>query len=180
MKTNDLNFILKVLYIFKDIDCQDDLWWYMDSEKGPVSFSVNCNDLFYWACADSEDITPDNIELLEQTIRDIRARIDNNITMDRAMLFQAPILFVARVRKMRPQGAAYGYINSKIWDLFDACGPERGNEFGNTPKPDMAKLQKWEEDGKKLSLKPTAEQIVEPSKNSFYQTVKQNIEKIFK
>lgn len=46
----------------------------------------------------------------------------------------APVgdLFAARVRSMRPQGAAYKVRYDKsIWPLFDACGPEREIGMGN-------------------------------------------------
>lgn len=44
-------------------------------------------------------------------------------------------LFAAKVKGMRPQGAAYTYIPTDAWDLFDACGPERQTGMGNPYKP---------------------------------------------
>lgn len=46
----------------------------------------------------------------------------------------APVgdLFAARVRGMRPQGAAYKVRYDKsIWHLFNECGPERETGPGN-------------------------------------------------
>ncbi|UDL15984.1 hypothetical protein QEH42_gp234 [Microbacterium phage Pumpernickel] len=46
-----------------------------------------------------------------------------------------PLLFAAKSRKMRPQGAYYKSIPENIWHLFDACGPEREVGMGNPRKP---------------------------------------------
>jgi hypothetical protein len=45
-------------------------------------------------------------------------------------------LFAARVRKMRPQGAAYKVrYDESIWHLFNECGPEREVGNGNPREP---------------------------------------------
>jgi hypothetical protein len=43
-------------------------------------------------------------------------------------------LYAARIRKMRPQGAAYPE-RAATQALFDACGPERAIGFGNPRRP---------------------------------------------
>jgi hypothetical protein len=123
-----LAFILRVLALFDD--GTEPLWWRVDGQYAPITFLINCNDLFYWACADSETVTPANIGDLEQAFADAKA-IDPFLgTCD------ASLLFCARNRKMRPQGKFYEAIQEKLWPLFDACGPERSlKEFGNTPRP---------------------------------------------
>jgi hypothetical protein len=75
-----------------------------------------CSDEFAWGTADLEQITPENIHELERAIADVKA-IDKDIG-------HAFILFAARQRKMRPQGAAYPK-DKELWPLFDACGPKR-------------------------------------------------------
>lgn len=125
-KAIDTEFILKVLRIFNGFDgpsC-DAIWWRTDGEYAPVTFLVNCNDEFWWASADCERLTPENLPILERAIADCKAAVP------RLGKIWASTLFVARVRGMRPQGAAYPSERA-LWPLFDACGPEREVDFGN-------------------------------------------------
>ena len=122
-----MDFILKVLEITSRYDCTDMIWWRCDGEYTPVTFFVNCNDTFAWACSDCEKITPENIQMFEDTLREVESIIDSTA--------YAGELFVARVRKMRPQGASYKECYDKrLWHLFDSCGPARPSDkepFGN-------------------------------------------------
>lgn len=116
-----LDLILRVFNIFNGFsgpDC-DELWWRVDDEYSPVTLLVNCNDLFYWGCADSEMITHDNIHLLEDAATKIK-----EINPDREYK-DAGALFCCLVRKMRPQKVQYKYMPERLRALFDACGPER-------------------------------------------------------
>lgn len=72
---------------------------------------VNCNDLFYWACADQEDFELSDLDDFNKCLKDSRENGD--------------ILWVCRKRKMRPQKPYYKYFNEEEKVLFDACGPER-------------------------------------------------------
>ena len=72
-----------------------------------------CNDLFMWACADAEEITQDNIELLESTYVELKKLGLEEYT---------DILFCCRVRGKRPQIPYYKHIDEKAQPLFDACG----------------------------------------------------------
>ena len=83
-----------------------------------LKFYVLCNDFFFWACSDAEDITEKNFHELEKAIKDAGEQ-------------DGPLLFCARMRKMRPQGAAYCLAQQKNWPLFDKCGPPRKAELGN-------------------------------------------------
>lgn len=87
-------------------------------------FFINCSDVFDWACAECEEISPENIDVLESCIADIRAVSPKH-------LYKAPVLFCCRVRSCRPQGAMYDYLPTELWSLFDACGPKREVGFGN-------------------------------------------------
>lgn len=91
-----------------------------------LEFFIGCNDMFWWATADAEEIkTVDDITLLEKCLGD-----------SEAFGFE---LYCCRKRAMRPQGAYYKYIDKKDWHLFDACGPRReaDNEpFGNPHNQD--------------------------------------------
>lgn len=98
-------------------DIQNEIYWTEDLE-----FAILCNDVFFWGCADAEEITEDDLELLKDSVND-------------AGDF-GTLLFCARKRKMRPQGAMYECIDKEYWPLFDEAGPERNpNDPGNTPKP---------------------------------------------
>ncbi len=95
-------------------DWTGNLFWRSDHEYAPITMFVNCNDLFYWGCADAEEITEENIGLLEEALV-----VDNTYGAD---------LFCARSRKMRPQQPCYKGYSEEIKKLFDACGPERTRE----------------------------------------------------
>lgn len=125
----DNEYILKVLQLASKYDLCGDLYWRTDDEYEPCTFFVNCNDVFAWACADCEEITPENIDELERAMQDcIKA---SNLTGGE---IYGEMLFCCRIRKMRPQGAAYPKKCPDLWPLFDACGPERKTDFGN-PHP---------------------------------------------
>ena len=117
--TERLAFILRVLKLTAEDDCG--LRWADDGE-----FFINCNDLFWWGTADAEDVTPDNISLLADSLADC----------ERVLPESGPIyageLFACRVRRMRPQGCAYPR-HKELWPLFDACGPERTDEHTERP-----------------------------------------------
>lgn len=119
----DLDFILRVLTVFSQADNTDGLWW--KASGGVVKFYAMCNDLFYWAAADYERITPENIDALEQAFKDASAACGDEWNGHGALLF------AARQRKMRPQGAYYKYFHEAEKPLFDACGPYRPADFGN-------------------------------------------------
>lgn len=128
LPATDFEFVLRVLRVFdafNDSPEGDELWWRTDGEYAPVTFFAKCSDVFCWGCADMETITPDNISVLEDAVRDCRA-------VGRPMaLLHAVTLFCCRARRMRPQGAVYDGIDEKVWHLFDACGPKREVGIGN-------------------------------------------------
>jgi len=122
-------FVLRVLQItgvFAGELCGD-IYWRTDGEYAPVTFWIGCNDLFDWGSADSEQITPENLPILERSIADATASCE----VGRAY---ASTLFCCRVRGMRPQGACYPKEKA-LWPLLDACGPERKVGFGNPYPP---------------------------------------------
>jgi hypothetical protein len=126
-------FVIRVLRTFYAIDDRDELLWSIKDNE--VSFSAECSDAFWWGCADAEDITPENIGRLEVAIADAQAATG---TTGWGTPSEAVLLFVARERKLRPQGAMYEHIDAKLWPLFDAAGPERvtgPEDPGNTARP---------------------------------------------
>lgn len=128
------DFTVCVLTLIRRKDLHSTFYWQTEGDAAPLTFFLNCNDLFAWGSADAEDITPDNIERLEKAIEECEA-IDSD---DGAMI--GCDLFVCRERGMRPQGACYpqggGYPEDRrFWPLFDACGPEREVGIGNPYAP---------------------------------------------
>ena len=109
--TNSASFYLRVMSLVAEHEAYDSLFWRTDGTYAPITLFIRCNDLFYWAMADLEEITPENVRELALALED--ADLDG------------PLLFCARARKMRPQGPYYKHLDKKNWHLFDACGPER-------------------------------------------------------
>lgn len=100
-------FYLRVMRCMKDN--AEYLWWRTDDEFAPITFFINCSDSFSWGTADGERVTEENVGILEQSIEDA----------------DDPLLFCARIRKMRPQRSMYKYIGENKRHFFDECGPER-------------------------------------------------------
>ena len=100
----------------KHDDC--DLWWRTDGEYAPVTFFINCNDLFFWGCADCEAVTEDNIAGLEQAYKDAGDCYKYGTCY-------AQLLFCCRQREMRPQQPYYKELPEQMWNIFNKCGPER-------------------------------------------------------
>lgn len=107
-------YIVEVLRIFDEADLHDELSWRV--EDGYVTFFVICNDLFWWGTADAERITPEILPLLESTLKE---------SEDTEWWEWASLVFVARARNMRPQGAYYESLPPEARVIFDSCGPRR-------------------------------------------------------
>jgi hypothetical protein len=103
-------------------------WYVAEHDDGTVEpkVSINVNDVFFWGCADSEDIEVEDLPLFCECTEACKAAGDP---------YNGSLLYAARKRGERPQGAFYTYIEQSAWPLFDACGPEREVDFGNPYKP---------------------------------------------
>jgi len=102
--------LLKLLF---DHDAHDDLFWNCSGPYAPITFFIQCSDVFYWATADLEKVTSENLPILRQSYEDAGNLYGGD-------------LFCARVRGMRPQRPYLKQIrDEKIKELFLACGPER-------------------------------------------------------
>lgn len=123
--TDNFETVLRAMRVFNGFEgpTNEDIWWRTDEEYAPVTLFANCNDLFFWGCADCEEINDENIHVLEKAYADLCAIGDHGN--------RAHLLFVCRERGMRPQGAYYKYIDGAIRHLFDECGPERETGIGN-------------------------------------------------
>jgi hypothetical protein len=117
--TLDIEFVMRVLRVFalfpNDIG-SDSLMWRMDGKYAPITFFVVCSDTFHYATADAEQITPENICMLEQAVEDARAADDV------VGVVYAPMLFCARVRGCRPLRTEYPDAPELV-AMLDACGP---------------------------------------------------------
>lgn len=118
-----LDFTRRVLAVFAKADIHGDLFWRVEGSQ--IYFAANVSDVFAWGGADAEDITPERLPLLEQAYADLKA-----VGSEEYM----PDLYAARIRGMRPQGAAYPKTR-RAQALFDACGPEREIGLGNPKRP---------------------------------------------
>lgn len=90
---------------------QDHIFTHIDTEEKKLCFSINCNDLFAWACADSEEFTEEDLPDLKKAYEDSPKNGD--------------ILWACRKREMRPQKPYYKYFSKEEKKLFDACGEPR-------------------------------------------------------
>ena len=108
--------------------------FYRGGEDDPkLTIYGDCSDFFAWGGADAEEITPENVELLESTIAEARAATGDSFDLSLAIC-----LFIARLRGLRPQGAQYERFAHEDWWIveFDAAGPPRSTGMGN-PRPSI-------------------------------------------
>lgn len=120
MEALQSTFVLRVLKAF-EFDNTDSLWW--NFVDGKIRMYAQCSDFFEWGTADREEILPEDLDLLEQCVKDVTE-------LDRTNMY-AGDLFAARKRKQRPQGACYKNLPESLWPLFDAAGPVREISFTN-------------------------------------------------
>jgi len=104
---DEIEYKLAHLIINDVIFCNNGWWWTERNEpwrKDYITHHVNCNDVFAWACADSEDVT-------YSEIHDVYA-------MWRKDPVWGPAIWCIRKRKMKPQGPVEKAIRDKgIWNL---------------------------------------------------------------
>lgn len=106
----DVSKLLKVVALH---DSNEVIWW-----NTSLEFFVGCNDIFAWACADAEPIETDlDIDALDSALKESEEN--------------GAMLYCARRRQMRPQGAIYKHLDQRDIDLLNACGPERKIDIGN-------------------------------------------------
>lgn len=121
---NKQEIAMRVLSVTAKYDEFDQIWWRTDGEYSPVTFLVNCNDVFWWGCSDAEDINEQNIDCFELAFEKSSSAMDVGFAY-------AGILFCCMSRQMRPQGAFYNFLPKELWPLIDDCGPERKSGIGN-------------------------------------------------
>lgn len=119
----ELVFVKRVLEVFAAAHCHSDLLWHV--HDGGIRFSANVSDVFAWGGGDAEEITVETLPVLEQAFAELKPLDGDGYLAE---------LYAARIRRMRPQGAAYPDFSAPVQKLFNACGPERALGFAN-PKP---------------------------------------------
>lgn len=143
MTTDNIEFIRNVLSLGNGFNeygsLWDSVWWRTDDKYFPVTFFVNCNDTFALSCADCEKITPENFQLLIDSVADVRkvfnVKDSGRYTKDDFDIEKfnkwydsggyGSLLWCCRVRKERPIEYCYTKIPEILHPLFDAAGPPR-------------------------------------------------------
>lgn len=108
-------FAERVLRYFAEHDLDGYLWW----DDG-LDFFIHCSDVFAWGVSDSEPLLESSFDELVQAVDDCSPHEDDGV-----------LLYVARRRGMRPQGAFYKELEESNYPLFDDCGEPRPATFGN-------------------------------------------------
>lgn len=130
--------VMEVLHENDFGDLNDSVWPYV--RDGVLNFSVNCNDLFYWATGDGQELTPENLPRLVQAVDDVRAAYgvpDRGGKYNGAQFdywwnagHQGAMLFCCRERKMRPQEPVLKDLDDVMRPLIEAAGPWRDPKDG--------------------------------------------------
>ncbi len=116
------------------------------ADDGSVYPWVNIGDVFAWACADSQDISPDTILQFEQAVadvesvdchddysRDIQDRLQH---MNYNKCADAGVLFACRVRGQKPFKHEGRYpVHQSVEPLIEAL-PGTDNTRCGVPKPE--------------------------------------------
>lgn len=109
-----------------------DVMWWIEDETKEVKCGVMCNDVFFWGCADVEELEAEDVPMLKE-IKKMLFEMSRNESgkFINQFYLHGDILFCAKKRKMRPQGAMYKHIPKELWHLFNECGEHRPEDFGN-------------------------------------------------
>lgn len=91
------------------------------------SMSIECSDEFWWASADAEAVTRENFHLLKEALEECMAL--EKVNEGCMAILDAPLLFCARSRNIRPMKATYKDLDPWTIPLFDAIGPERDGDW---------------------------------------------------
>lgn len=106
-------------------------------EEKDVKLLVNCNDVFLWGCADAEEVTIEELPALLTAIKEAR---------EAGAESSGELLWIARKRQERPQGAFYAYVPPALGKLFDTCGPYRESGPGNPIGSSFEEGEKYREE----------------------------------
>lgn len=99
-----------LLRLFAPDDCGSLIW--SARQDGVIVFRVFCSDTFWWATADSEDVSEEDLPDL------VKARAD-------LPEGDWPTLWVSRKRKMRPMRLWLNVLPQDERIIFEEAGPYR-------------------------------------------------------
>jgi len=118
-----------IFAVFEKADDYEALMWRVDMKPDvpEIKLFAKCNDVFFWATADAEEITAADLPLLRSCLADLE-KADAPYYLD--------WLFAARKRKLRPQKPCYKNMETDVAALFDACCTEA--ERADAEKRDAA------------------------------------------
>jgi hypothetical protein len=108
----------RVLAAFEKADDFESLMWRVTLKPycvTEIKMFAGCSDFFHLATADAEEITADDLPLVEQCVADLGGTGEE---------FYLAELFAARKRKMRPLRSAYKGMAPAVAALFDGCSTE--------------------------------------------------------
>lgn len=131
----DHAFLVEVMTLFAQADCHSELFWTVDlplyrppDAVPKMWLHAIVSDVFAWGSADLEEITPDAIDVLRQAFEALKPYGLEGLS-------ELPVLYAARVRGMRPQGAYFDYVTiPEVRQLLMDCGPQRDVSMLN-PRP---------------------------------------------
>lgn len=117
-KVAKADLVLRILTLLAEADAHSYFFW--DSNDGEFRFYIRCDDTFALAAADAEEVTADNIAILERSMKDVQASVANDLEGFYEWHWGA-ILFCARMRKQLPVEIVPRDLraNPKIWALFE-------------------------------------------------------------
>ena len=107
-----IGFFERVIRAFPEHVDQESMFWTI--RDGVIQIWVDCSDTFAWGCADTEELTPDNIGDYEEAVKFVKGLTTpddpNPLGHDE---FCASTLFCARIRKQTPMPQFMTLIKSK-------------------------------------------------------------------
>jgi len=132
---NELEFYRAVFNLLdeqKECISSEDIYVIAPNNGKQVRIFIMCSDVFDWGTADSDELTPDDIEPIKQACRDCEAAhpVFGHIW--------GGMLWASRKRCVRPQGAMWSSIPTPLWPLFEAAAPERPVNLLNPLTPQQA------------------------------------------
>jgi len=125
-KVESMTLIDECLQLSVKYDLGCDIYMPHLDDDNHIVLDIIANGLFYWATSEGEQITADNFHVFEESIKDCKALNHEH---------WGPLLFVCRIRKLRPQGARYEHMPKELKPLFNACGPHRPTDNGGFGNP---------------------------------------------
>lgn len=101
------------------IGCDEEVFWFRRKD-GVIHAGVNCNDLFYWACADTEIIEPEDIDEAVALCKEA----------DALGLYNGLTVWACKKRGQRPQKPYTDQMKPGLLAFLDKHVPETDETRG--------------------------------------------------